>query len=353
MSRSPWLWIALLAVCGFLIYLLLPVLMPFVVAAGLAYLGNPIVDRLQGWHLSRLAGVAVVFLIFAGVLAALAFLIVPALVQQFYAFGQNLPDYLQWLHDKLLPRLGVPVGSHWDANSISQIISKHWKQAGGLATHAFKTVSRSGLVFVGVLIKLVIIPVVAFYLLRDWHTLMANIAGLLPRPWLPTARRLANETDEVLGAFVRGQFLVMLALATLFSLGLWLMGINMALLIGTVAGLIEFIPYLGFMLGILLGGAAVLLQTHDPVQLVWVILIFGGGHLLSDVSLVPWLVGNRIGLHPVVVIFAVLAGGEIFGFTGVLLALPVAAVLAVLWRELRRRWVDSVTYSDGVKEGKE
>lgn len=349
-ARSGWFWVGALAACGFLIYLLLPVLMPFVLAAGLAYLGDPLVDRLQRWHLSRLAGVAVVFLLFLGALTALAFFIVPELVHQLFVFAQRLPDYVQWLHNKALPRMGIYAGPHWNAESVRQAITQHWKEAGGLIAHMLRTVSRSGLVFVGLVVKILIIPVVAFYLLRDWHELVESIRNLLPRRWLPTAERLAHETDDVLGAFVRGQLLVMLALAAIYSIGLWAAGVDMALLLGTFAGLMEFVPYLGFTLGILGAGSAVLIQTHEPFQLVWIVLIFGGGHLLSDMFLTPWLVGNRIGLHPVAVIFSVLAGGEVFGFTGILLALPVAAVIAVLWRDLRKRWVGSDAYRNG-KDG--
>lgn len=352
-ARSGWFWVAVLAACGFLLYVLLPVLMPFVLSAGLAYLGDPLVDRLQRWHFSRTGGVVVVFLIFLGALAGLAFFVIPALAHQLFLLGERLPNYIQWLHDKALPRLGIPTaGSNWNAEGIRQAITQHWKEAGGLAAHMLRTVTRSGLAFVGMLIKILIIPVVAFYLLRDWDDLVTSIANLLPRQWLPTAEYLARETDNVLGAFVRGQLLVMLALAAMYSVGLWAAGVDMALLIGTAAGLIEFVPYLGFTLGIVAAGAAVLLQTHDFFQLVWVAVIFGGGHLLSDMLLTPWLVGNRIGLHPVAVIFAVLAGGEIFGFTGILLALPVAAVIAVLLRYGRDRWKASTTYT-GVRGGEE
>lgn len=344
-THSNWFWAGVLAVTGLVIYLLLPVLMPFLVAAGLAYMGNPLVDRLQRWRLPRTLGVVVVFVFLLGILAAVAFFVVPALAHQLLHFTRNLPGYLQWIHDNLLPALGLSsVADQWDVETLRKALTVHWKEAGGMVAPVLQGITRSSLVFLGFLIDILIILVVAFYLLRDWDGLVTHVRDLLPRQWLPTTTRLVNEINEVLGAFVRGQLIVMLILAVLYSFGLWALGVDVALLIGTAAGLIEFVPYLGLTIGVLAASAAVLLQTHDPFQLIWVVLIFGGGNLLSDMLLKPWLVGHRIGLHPVAVIFALLAGGSLFGFTGILLALPVAAVIAVLARELRRRWVASSEY---------
>jgi len=189
------------------------------------------------------------------------------------------------------------------------------------------------------------VPVVTFYLLRDWDKLVAHIDALLPREAQPTVRRLARETDSVLGAFVRGQLLVMLGLAIYYAVTLKLVGLDVGPLIGMIAGLVSFVPYLGFIIGIVASVIAALVQFHDAFHLVLVLAVFGVGNLLESYILVPKLVGDRIGLHPVAVIFAVLAFGELFGFIGVLLALPMASIAMVLLRFLRERYEASSLFA--------
>ena len=192
--------------------------------------------------------------------------------------------------------------------------------------------------FVGWAVNLVLVPVITFYLLKDWHELIAVIDHLLPLPQAPRLRALFAETNQVLGEFLRGQLLVMLGLASMYSLGLMIMGLNLALPIGIFAGLVSFIPYLGLVLG---GGIALVmaaLQFHDVVHPLWVLGIFTGAQLVESTLLTPWLVGDRIGIHPVGVIFAVLAGEQLYGVTGMLLALPLAAILSVWWRPVLSRY---------------
>jgi predicted PurR-regulated permease PerM len=195
------------------------------------------------------------------------------------------------------------------------------------------------------LTNLVLIPVVAFYLLRDWDRLVAKVDGMLPRSIQPTIAYLASESDKILGAFVRGQLLVMLGLAIFYALALKLVGLDVGPLIGMIAGLVSFVPYLGFIIGIVASIIAVLVQFHDAYHLILVLVVFGIGNLLESYILVPKLVGDRIGLHPVAVIFAVLAFGELFGFIGVLLALPLASIAMVLLRFLRERYQASPLYA--------
>jgi predicted PurR-regulated permease PerM len=190
----------------------------------------------------------------------------------------------------------------------------------------------------------VLVPVVTFYLMRDWNGLVRHISDLIPRGMLPTATTLAQKADAVLSEFVRGQLLVMLALAVYYSIALWIAGLELALLIGVAIGLIAFVPYLGFIFGLLAAGVAMLVQTRDFTSLIVIGGIFTLGQLLESYIFTPRLVGDRIGLHPVAVIFAVLAGGELFGFAGVLLALPAAAVIAVLFWHVRGRWMESDLY---------
>ncbi|MGH8378270.1 MAG: AI-2E family transporter, partial [Gammaproteobacteria bacterium] len=208
---------------------------------------------------------------------------------------------------------------------------------------ALLSVSNAGRPVFEFFLNLVLIPVVTFYLLRDWPRLMASIASTVPRAAAPTITRLARECDSVLGAFLRGQLLVMICLAVFYSVVLYLIGLNNAIAIGVVAGLLSFVPYLGIITGIALALLTAMLQGGGWL-LLWVVIVFIVGQLLSDMVLTPRLVGERIGLHPALVIFAILAGGVLFGFAGILLALPVAAACTVLVRYARERYVESSFY---------
>lgn len=345
--RNPWLWgLPLAAVL--LVWFLGPVLTPFVVAAGLAYIGDPLVDRLQLLRLSRTAAVMVVFASLTLGLGLLVLMLFPMLEQQTRVLIGNLPRYGEWLQARLLPLLNtvLPEGQRFDAESLREMLSEHWESAGSLATALFQRAFSSGTALLTLVMNLVLIPVITFYMLRDWDELVGWVRDLLPRRVLGTATELANETDEVLGQFIRGQLLVMVSLGLVYTVGLWIAGLELALLIGLGAGLVSFVPYLGVIVGVLSASVAMLVQTGDPWQLLWVAGVFGVGQALESAVLQPLLVGDRIGLHPVTVIFAILAGGQLFGFVGVLLALPAAAAIAVLVRYAGRRWKHSDLYLD-------
>ena len=196
-------------------------------------------------------------------------------------------------------------------------------------------IKAGGTIVIGVLINLALIPVVAFYLLRDWNAIVGHLDELMPRRWLGRVRQMTGEIDGVLAEFVRGQLSVMGVLAVYYMVGLTLAGLQHALAIGILTGLLVFIPYVGFGLGLTLGVLAAVLQWSGWPAFIAVLVVYGIGQLLEDYVLVPWLVGDRIGLHPLAVIFALLAFGELFGFAGVLMALPVSAALLVGLRHLR------------------
>ena len=346
-ESQKWWMLAGLLITGWLFWLLAPVLTPFMVAAVLAYLGDPLVDRLEEWKLPRTAAVAVVFVVLTSLAVAAFVLVVPALQQQITVLLQRLPAAVDWLEREGLPALAARLGlepATLDLGAVKAALQAHWKEAGSLAGQVLASVTRSGLALAAWLANLVLVPVVTFYLLRDWDLLVARVRDLLPRRLEPVAVQLAQEADEVLSAFLRGQLLVMLALAVVYSAGLWLVGLELALLIGLLAGLVSFVPYLGFIVGITAAGLAALFQFHDPLYLAYVAAVFGVGQALEGMVLTPLLVGDRIGLHPVAVIFAVLAGGQLFGFFGVLLALPAAAVIAVLLRHAGSRYRESRLY---------
>lgn len=344
--RHVWLWLLPLFGAVVLVWLLGPVLTPFVIAAGLAYIGDPLVDRMQRLRLSRTAAVLVVFAVLTLGFGLLVLLLFPVLEQQIRVLISNLPRYGEWLHARIAPLFNavLPDGRQFDAASFKALIAEHWQSAGGVASDLFLRAFSSGTALLALVANLVLIPVITFYMLRDWDHLIAWIQALLPRRVLGDVDVLARETDEVLGQFIRGQLLVMAALGLVYTLGLWFAGLDLALLIGLGAGLVSFVPYLGVIVGVLAAGVAMLVQTGDPWQLLWVAAVFGTGQALESAVLQPLLVGDRIGLHPVAVIFAILAGGQLFGFVGVLLALPAAAAIAVLVRYAGHRWKASRAY---------
>jgi predicted PurR-regulated permease PerM len=346
------LWLGILLGSGWLVYLLAPVLAPFLAGALIAYLGSPLVDWLQLRRLSRTGAVVLVFSLFTLAMLVLVLFLAPLLAKQVEAaLVVQLPRALEWLQGTALPYLGGLAGLQtetlFDIEQLKATLSAHWREAGGVAARVLESVTRSGLALFGWLANLVLIPVVAFYLLRDWHVLVARIDQMLPRDPAPVIRRLARESDTVLGAFMRGQLLVMLALGLFYTLGLWLVGLELALLIGMLAGLVSFVPYLGFTVGVLAALLAGWFQFQEFMPLLWVVLVFGLGQLLESLWLTPRLVGGSIGLHPVAVIFAIMAGGQLFGFVGVLLALPVASVAMVLLRYAHRQYLDSELYEGG------
>lgn len=342
--------VALAVVAGLLVllYVLGPVLMPFVVSAGLAYVADPLVDRLQArLRMSRTLAVTLVFLALTAIILPLLIVLLPLLIDQVREFVSHVPDYLEWIQHKGLPAIGVslPPELQLDSENLKRIVGENLPQAGGLARDVLGTLSRGGGAFLAFVASMLLIPVVTFYLLRDWDRLVDWIDGAIPMRYRDTARQLARESDFVLSGFLRGQLLVMISLGTLYSTGLGLVGVKLALLIGIGAGLVSFVPYLGFIAGLLAASIAVLAQTGgDLTGLVWVVVVFGIGQVIESMLLTPWLVGDRIGLHPVAVIFAVMAGGQLFGFVGVLVALPAAAVLAVLLRHALVRWRESDLY---------
>lgn len=345
-ASTQWFWLAMLLVSGFLLYLLAPILLPFVVGALLAYLGDPLVDRLETYKLSRTTSVAIVFAVVLLILLPFFVFLASLMQGQIANFIIKVPDYLIWLRENLSPQLaafGVDL-PQIDKESLGATLSKEWDVAGGFIKGLVGTVSKSGLVVMGWLINMMLIPVITFYLLRDWDRLVAYVRELLPRNIEPKIAMLTKESDEMLGAFLRGQMLVMLGLGTIYSIGLAIIGVDFALLIGMIAGIISFIPYMGLFVGIAIASVAALVETQSFMMVFWVFVVFGVAQMIEGMFLTPLLVGDRIGLHPVAVIFAVLAGGQLFGFFGILLALPVFAVLAVLLRHAHDSYLESQIY---------
>lgn len=341
-------WAALGAAALWCVWVLAPILSPFVFAALLGWLGDPMVDWLEARRLKRNHAVILVFSAMTLLLVIAVVLLVPLLEDQIVILVHSLPGYRDWFVQVALPwvehRTGLQILSWLDPERLFQLIRDHWQSAGGIASAVLGYVSRSGFALIGWLANMVLLPVLTFFFLRDWDLIVARVGLLIPRAHYDTVHRLAQESDMVLGGFLRGQLMVMLILGVLYAMGLWATGLSLGILIGLLAGLLTFVPYLGPASIVVFGGIAALVQYGDWQHLAGVAAVFAVGQVIETYWLTPKLVGDRIGLHPMAVIFAVMAGGTLFGFLGMLLALPVAAVANVLLRYAQERYQHSRLY---------
>lgn len=326
-------WLIALTLTGVLLYLLAPVLTPFIAAGLLAYIGDPLADRLQRLKLPRTLAVVVVFLLTFLLLGLLILLVGPLIHTQVAALLEALPDIVRQVEQVWLPNIqGYLNVAGGDDVGIGAFLARYSDMVGSWSTKILVGLTKSGGALAAAVLSLFLIPILTFYLLRDWDTIVDHFGALVPSHQRATVFKLARETDDVLGAFLHGQVLVMLALSIIYSLGLSIVGLKFAIAIGVVSGLVSFVPYLGFVFGIALAALTVALEPNPLWLFVGVIATFSIAQVIEGSVLTPKLVGDRIGLHPVVVIFAIAAGGQLFGFFGILLALPAAAVLSVLVR---------------------
>ncbi len=350
-SALAWAVVALLLVLA--LWLLGPVLMPFVVAAVLAYVLTPLVDRLDALgrgRMPRILAVVIVELLFILAVLGLVLLLVPVLTREWPLLREQVPQLLDWLNagmQPLLAELGLKLA--FDTASLKPALMKYlnanMEEALGSLLASLKI---GGSVALTVLGNLILIPVALFYLLLDWKQLVRRVLELVPQRLRGSYDSFVAEADEVLGQYLRGQMLVMLILALYYSVMLSLFGLDLALPIGVFTGLAIFVPYVGFGIGLVLAVLAGLLEFSGDGGLTRVALmvgvVYGLGQLLESFYLTPRLLGERIGLHPLAVIFALLAFGQLFGFVGILVALPASAVLLVAARRLRQRYLSSSVY---------
>ncbi|MDP1658223.1 MAG: AI-2E family transporter [Methylotenera sp.] len=344
-------WLIIAAIFVFIIYLLLPVLTPFLIAAILAYICDPLVDRLclvgiSKFKLGRTLATVLVMAGILGIITLLLLILIPLLQKESLLIAERLPGTINNIRTIIEPWLQSNFGISLaiDSAQIQEIISKNWKTAGGLLGDILKIAGSNGLALIGILANILLLPVVLFYLLRDWDGFIASITRLIPRNWQKKTTSIAVEIDQVLSEFLRGQLAVMAVMSVFYVAGLWFVGLDMALAIGVIAGLLGFVPYLGPILGLGLALLVAVLQFTSLAQVIPVLMVFGLGQLIESMVVTPKLVGERIGLHPVAVILALLAGGQLFGFTGVLLALPVTAAIAVGLRHAKDNYLSSDTY---------
>ena len=331
------------------IYFLQPILPPFLVGIGLAYLGDPLVDRLEKSGMSRTLGVLLVFVVLLAILTAAFLVVVPVLFREIGSLIRDIPAGIAWLQQSASPYMLSTFGIdpfNVNLDILKDRLSENWEKAGGLMGRIIAEISASGYILAATIANIALTPVVTFYMLRDWDEIVQRVKEMIPRDSVESVVSLLEECDEVLSAFLRGQMLIMILLGCIYALGLTMVGLKLAILIGLMAGLASIVPYLGFFVGIVAASIAAIFQFHDLIPLIYVAIVFAVGQMLEGMVLTPWLVGDRIGLHPVAVIFAVLAGGQLFGFIGILLALPVAAVLMVFARHLHLRYIASEYYAD-------
>ena len=334
-----------------LIYLLSPILAPFLAAAILAYICNPLVDRIETWkfgkfRINRTIASLFVLVLVSLLIMLLLLIVVPMLVKEMGLVMERLPKYLNNLRDNLEPWMQKHMGLtlNLDVLHIQKWLTNNVQSAAGSLATAMQTIGSHGVVLIGWVANLLLIPIVVFYMLRDWHQMLDLTLKLIPIRWQKFTKKISSEIDEVLAGFLRGQLTVMLLMSGFYSIGLLLAGLDLAIPIGIMSGLLGFIPYLGISLGMILAVLAGLLEFNTLEQLIPIFVVYGIGQIIESFWLTPTIVGNRIGLHPIMVIFALLAGGQLFGFTGVLLALPASAAIAVALRYVRASYMHSDLY---------
>jgi predicted PurR-regulated permease PerM len=326
-------WLIAIALTGWLLYLLAPVLTPFIASALLAYIGDPLADRLQKLKMPRTLAVVVVFLLTFLFIALLVLLVGPLIRAQVGALFDALPEIARRFEEVWLPNIAGYLNiEDGEDIGIGAFLAKYSDMAGSWGTKVLVGVTKSGGALAAAVLSLFLVPILTFYLLRDWDSIMVRLGALIPSRQRKTVIQLARDTDDILGGFLRGQLMVMFALAVLYSIGLTVSGVEFAIAIGVVSGLVSFVPYLGLIFGIALASLTVALEAAPLWPLVGIVATFTIAQMIEGSILTPKLVGDRIGLHPVIIIFAVAAGGQLFGFFGILLALPAAAVLSVLVR---------------------
>jgi predicted PurR-regulated permease PerM len=346
-QRQALSWLALAGVAALLLWLLAPVLTPFVVGAVLAYALHPMVERLAARRVPRLLAVIVVEVAALVIVLALALLIVPVLGKELPLLKAQVPPLLDRLNQSLAPWLGqFGVAIAFDVASVKAWLTKlldanleDWLAA------ALSSARIGGSVLLSFVGNIILVPVVLFYLLSDWPRLIERMQGLVPPRMRGQVQGFLDECDAVLGQYLRGQLLVMMALSIYYTAALAVAGFDLALPLGVFTGMAVAVPYVGFGLGLVMALLAALLQFASLKGVLLVALVYGVGQLLESFVLTPRLVGERIGLNPLAVIFALLAFGTLFGFVGVLVALPASAVILVALRRLRAAYMGSGLYS--------
>ncbi|MDB5525617.1 MAG: permease protein [Rhizobium sp.] len=350
LRRQIFFWLFVLAFFIGFLWLFSSILLPFVAGMALAYFLDPVADRLERWGLSRMMATAVILLSFIVLLVIALIIVIPLLATQAADFAVKVPGYISSLQQVVTdPNSNyLPAWLKGQVGGLKDNLSKFVGEGASFLAGLFAQLWASGKALLDVLSLLVITPVVAFYLLLDWDNMIAKLDRWVPRDWVGVVRRLANEMNGAIAGFVRGQGTICLILAIFYGGSLSLAGLNFGLLIGIISGLVSFIPYLGSLLGLVLSVGIALVQFWPDYP--WIILIGGlffFGQIIDGYVLQPKLIGEKVGLHPVWLMFALLAFGALFGFVGLMVAVPASASIAVLVRYAISRYLDSDLYHGG------
>ncbi|MET1028366.1 MAG: AI-2E family transporter [Dongiaceae bacterium] len=339
-------WLIALAVFILLLFLLRSILLPFVAGMAVAYVLDPVCDALERLGLSRIWATVVVTVTFLLIILVVLLSLAPLLLQELSDFLKTLPALVGRAQDRLLP-LYEAFRQRFDLPALSELSGMAQSRLGNAVSwlaQAAQELLGQGLALANLLSLVFITPVVAFYLLRDWDVLVTRIDELLPRPHIATIRAQFREVDRTLAGFARGQSMVCLTLGIYYATALAMVGLPFGIVVGLLAGVLTFIPYVGAMTGFVTAMAIALAQFSDWTHIVLVGGVFMIGQAVEGNFLTPKLVGDRVGLHPVWIIFALLAGGTLFGFLGLLLAVPTAAAIGVLVRFAISRYLSSPLY---------
>ncbi|WP_454848924.1 AI-2E family transporter [Rhizobium binxianense] len=347
LRRQVLFWLAALVFFIAFLYIFSSILLPFIAGMAIAYFLDPVADRLERLGLSRMMATVVILIAFVIVFALALIILIPVLINQFNDFAQRLPGYISQLQlfiaqyqDSMLPG--------WIRNQIGTIkdnFSGILSEGMGFLTGLFAQIWNSGKAIVDVISLLVVTPVVAFYILLDWDRMVAKVDQWIPRDYVSDVRQIATEINQAIAGFIRGQGSLCLILGIYYAVGLSLVGLNFGLLIGLFAGMISFIPYVGSLVGLVLAvGVAIVQFWPDYLWVGAVLVVFFSGQFLEGNILQPKLVGSSVGLHPVWLMFALFAFGALFGFVGLLVAVPAAAAVGVLVRFALSRYLQSDLY---------
>ncbi len=333
-TRTQIYWVFGFVVSAVLLYLISPILTPFLLALFIAYISNPIVSRLEDAGVARWVSMLTGTVFMVLIIGVVSLLFLPTLKEQVSNYLDRLPGYIEQLRQWAEPFIGKMNSLMADVNNTdtkdNETVAELAKEALPASAQAGeKTVDlvrASTMLLINTLTNLFLIPVISFYLIRDWNGIVTNLKRVLPDSRRDDLLKLADEVDEVLKSFLSGQALVMISLGAMYCVGLLTIGLQFSLLIGVISGLLSFVPFLGTAVGLLMASMVMIAQADHILEVWKVFAVFSVGQFIEGNFLTPKLVGEKINLHPVIVIFAVLAGGQLFGFMGILLALPVAAV---------------------------
>lgn len=342
-----WIWALVLMGTVLLIFFLSSIMMPFVVGMAVAYFFDPAVDKLEEFGLSRTTATVSIIISFFAVVILILVLLFPLLQSQFIGFLDKIPMFLVSFEEWITPFKEAFV-ARLSSGNFEKLSSVSEPYSGPMVTwfgNVIESILHGGLAIFNAVSLVLVTPVVIFYLLRDWDLIVKKVDKWLPRDFAPSVRVIFKDIDLTIAGFVRGQGTVCLLLAIFYGFFLTIIGLDFGLVLGIFTGLISFVPYFGMLVGVVLALAIAIFQFGEFIPVVLVLVVFGVGQVIESMFLTPKLVGEKVGLHAVWVIFALMVGGTNFGFTGLLLAVPVAATVGVLIRFSLTHYLNSIFYT--------